>query len=58
MCFNVKSLTYYFYMKTDILADFQVSISVQLKQEALRTGITFLTKFSYIENLKTMQRIS
>ena len=45
-------------MNRDILADFQVSISVQLKQEALRTGITFLTKFSYIENLKTMQRIS
>ena len=30
-CFNVKYLTYYFHMKTKILADFQISISVPLK---------------------------
>ena len=27
-CFNVKSSTYYFHMKTKILADFQICISV------------------------------
>ena len=30
MCFNVKSSTYYFHMKTKILADFQICISVPL----------------------------
>ena len=30
---NVKSLTYYFHMKTKILADFQICISVPLKKE-------------------------
>ena len=31
MCFHVKSLTYYFYMKTKILPNFQICISVPLK---------------------------
>ena len=31
-CFNVKSSTYYFYMKTKILADFQICISATLRQ--------------------------
>ena len=35
-CFNVTSSTYYFHMKTEILADFQICISVPL------------TTFSYI----------
>ena len=30
---NVKSLTYYFHMKTKISADFQICISVPLKKE-------------------------
>ena len=30
MCFNVKSSTYYFHMKTKILADFKICISVPL----------------------------
>ena len=30
ICFNLKSLTYYFHMKTKIVADFQVCISVPL----------------------------
>ena len=30
-CFNVKFSTYYFHMKTKILADFQICISVPLK---------------------------
>ena len=30
--FNVKSLTYYFYMKTKILTDFQICISVPLRK--------------------------
>ena len=31
-CFNVKSSTYYFYMKTKILAEFQICISVPLNE--------------------------
>ena len=31
-CFNVKSSTYYFHMKTKILADFQICITVPLIQ--------------------------
>ena len=31
-CFNVKSSTYYFHMKTKILVDFHICISVPLKQ--------------------------
>ena len=31
-CFNVKSSTYYLHMKTKILADFQISISVSLRK--------------------------
>ena len=30
-CFNVKSSTYYFHMKTKILTGFQICISVPLK---------------------------
>ena len=30
-CFNVKSSAYYFHMKTNILADFQICISVTFK---------------------------
>ena len=30
-CFNVKFSTYYFHMKTKILADIQICISVSLK---------------------------
>ena len=30
-CFTVKPSTYYFHMKTKILADFQICISVTLK---------------------------
>ena len=30
MCFNVKSLTYYFHMKMKILADFKIYISAPL----------------------------
>ena len=33
---DVKSSTYYFHMKTTILADFQICISVPLKQIANR----------------------
>ena len=33
MCFHVKSLTYYFYMKTKILPDFQICISLPLLAE-------------------------
>ena len=32
-CFNVKSSTYYFHMKTNILADFPIYISVPLKKK-------------------------
>ena len=32
-CFNVKSSTYYFHMKTKILADFQICISVPLSTQ-------------------------
>ena len=30
-CFSVKSLTYYFHMKTKILGDFKICIDVPLK---------------------------
>ena len=30
MCFNAKSSSYYFHVKTEILADFQIYISVTL----------------------------
>ena len=30
MCFNTKSSTYYFHMKTKLLTDFQICISVPL----------------------------
>ena len=32
MCFNVKSPAYFFHMKTKILADFQICISVPLNE--------------------------
>ena len=31
-CFNVKSPAYFFHMKTEILADFQIAISVPLNE--------------------------
>ena len=31
-CFNMKSSTYYFHMETEILADFQICISVPLRK--------------------------
>ena len=31
-CFNMKSSTYYFHVKTKILADFQICISVPLNE--------------------------
>ena len=33
-CFNVKSSTYYFHMKTKILADFQICISLPLIEDS------------------------
>ena len=44
-CFNVKSSTYYFHMKTKLFADFQIYISVPLKSRQRRC---FLMKFSKI----------
>ena len=42
-CFNVKSSTNYFHMKTKILVDFQIWISVPLKKKAYRNSrLTFL----------------
>ena len=38
-CFNVKSPTYYFHVKTKILADFQICISVSLTH-GLITSVT------------------
>ena len=35
-CFNVKSPTYCFHMKTEILADFQICISVPLRNPSLK----------------------
>ena len=34
-CFNLKSSTYYFHMKTVILADFQICISVPFKKKKM-----------------------
>ena len=42
-CFNVKSSTYYFHMKTKILLDFQICISVPLRW---LVGFEWLIKIS------------
>ena len=39
--FNVKSSTYYFDMKTKILADFQICISVTLNHKLYKTSNKF-----------------
>ena len=46
-CFNVKSSIYYFHMKTKILADFQICISVPLKYPPFH-GICFFNIFSFL----------
>ena len=47
-CFNLKSSTYYFHMNTKILADFQICISVTLKQQS-----AIICHLSRIRNEKT-----
>ena len=48
-CFNVKSSTYYFHMKTKILGDFQICISIPLRSRKfhLLWNIIFLIKLFY-----------
>ena len=44
-CFNAKSLTHYFHMKTkNILADFQICINVPLISQKLISGGIKVTK--------------
>ena len=58
-CFNVKSSTYYFHMKTKILADFQICISALLERDSntdiflwiLRNKITFLKNGGFYQML-------
>ena len=40
-CFNVKSSTYYFYMKTKLLVELQIFISVSLKERLARNDFVF-----------------
>ena len=47
--FNMKSLTYYFHIKTRVMADFQICISVPLMASLSPTfqkKLTYLTNFS------------
>ena len=54
-CFNVKSSTYYFHMKTKILADFYIYISVPLRKSTRTTKkISFLLKENFL--LSTLLR--
>ena len=51
-CFNVKSSTYYFHMKTNKLAEFQICIRVplisyQLLTKPLRCAQAFFYSFSH-----------
>ena len=60
-CLNVKSSTYYFHMKTKILGEFQICISVPLielpKNSILPTGFRFIcllilsNVFSWLEQI-------
>ena len=50
-CFNVKSSTYYFHMKTKILADFQICISVPLMEDFIFCAVItalFQTLFGFV----------
>ena len=42
-CYNAKPSAYYFHVKTKISVDFQISISVPLKEVSIVFGETFLT---------------
>ena len=44
-CFNLKSSTYYFHIKTKISADFQICISVPLKITVWKTSIVHIWSF-------------
>ena len=54
-CFNVKFSTYYFHMKTKILADFQICISVPLKHVYKQCSLFCLFCFG-LELLIKMQK--
>ena len=41
-CFNVKCLAYCFHMKTNILTDFQICISVPVKCDACAILVSFI----------------
>ena len=51
-CFNVKFSTYYFHMKTKLLADFQICISVPLtsekKQNWLQKTLSHLAELAHL----------
>ena len=51
-CFNAKSLTYYFYMKTNILADFQICISIPLIYVSVVLRALLLVQFSLFNEIK------
>ena len=51
ICFNVKSSAYYFRMKTKILADFQICISVPLMKRKKGLG-HFLAAFKAFKTQK------
>ena len=48
-CFNVKSLTYYFHMKTKILTAFHICISVPLIKKIPQLGRFFLFQNTLME---------
>ena len=52
--FNVKSPTFYFYMKTKILVDFQICISVPLRMTANYSDYSpfWLTSLIYTEKFE------
>ena len=50
-CYNVIPLAHYFYIKTSMLADFQICISVPLTQ---KVGMGLMIKLQIMQQLTTL----
>ena len=51
MCFNTKSSTYYFHMKTELLTDFQICISVPLNKNFTKICVSYSFRFTFLCSL-------
>ena len=56
MCFNTKSSTYYFHMKTKLLTDFQICISVPLTVFLLVIAVAVMGHRIILSGKKVFQR--